>query len=273
MSATPASRPSPEGDGRPRLSVMLITLDSERLLDRVLASVDWADEIVVVDSGSTDATEQIVRRHTPHFQVRDWRGFGIQKQRALEMCTGDWVLSIDSDEVVSDRLRESILAAVRDPGPHVAVRMKLATCFAGVWFGDRGWRADRKLRLFRRDRGRVSTHIVHEGIEVDGSVGWLDGLLLHYSYRDIEHFAAKMNHYSSSMATRKLESGKRAGAVAAVARGIARFWRDWLFGGDILYGGAGLTRSALAGYYTFLTYAKLWERGRGGSDCLDEPRA
>jgi glycosyltransferase involved in cell wall biosynthesis len=268
---------SPSGDqsflSRPRLSVMLITLDSERLLERVLESVRWADEIVIVDSGSTDRTAEIARRYTEHFQVRDWRGFGIQKQRALDLCTGEWVLSIDSDEVVSPELRASVERAIRAPGAHVAFRMKLATCFGGVWFGSRGWRADRKLRLFRRDLGRFSTHIVHEGVEIDGSVGWLEGLLLHYSYRDIEHFASKMNHYSSSMATRKLQSGARVGAVGAVLRGIARFWRDWLFGGDFLYGGAGLTRSALSGYYTFLTYAKLWEQARGGSDCLDETAA
>lgn len=273
MSSISSDNPAPNPSDGPRLSVMLITLDSERLLDRVLESVRWADEIVVVDSGSTDATEDIVRRFTPHFHVRDWRGFGVQKQRALDLCTGDWVLSIDSDEVVSPALRRSIERAIREPGRNVAFRMKLATCFAGVWFGSRGWRADRKLRLFRRDRGGFSTHIVHEGVEVTGSVGWLDGLLLHYSYSDIEHFAAKMNHYSSSMATRKLEAGGRVSALSAVSRGVARFWRDWLFGGDFLYGGAGLTRSALAGYYTFLTYAKLWERGRGGSDCMDEPQA
>jgi glycosyltransferase involved in cell wall biosynthesis len=261
-----------EPSGEPRLSVMLITLDSERLLERVLESVSWADEIVVVDSGSSDRTEEIVRRFTPHFHVRDWRGFGVQKQRALDLCTGDWVLNIDSDEVVTPELRASIERAIRTPGDRVAFRMKLATCFAGRWFGSRGWRADRKLRLFRRDLGSFSTHIVHEGVEIEGEVGWVDGLLLHFSYRDIEHYVAKMNHYSSSMATRKLESGSRVGAMGAVARGIARFWRDWIFGGDFLYGGAGLARSALAGYYTFLTYAKLWERRRGGSSCLDEPR-
>ncbi len=267
---TGAAAPEP---ARPRLSVMLITLDSQRLLERVLESVRWADEIVVVDSGSSDRTEEIVRSFTPHFQVRDWRGFGVQKQRALELCTGEWVLNIDSDEVVSPELRASIEQAIRAPAGKVAFRMKLATCFAGTWFGAKGWRADRKLRLFRRDLGRFSDHIVHEGVEIDGPVGWVDGLLLHFSYRDIEHYVAKMNHYSSSMATRKLEARGGTGAFGAVLRGVARFWRDWLFGGDFLYGGAGLTRSALAGYYTFLTYAKLWERGRGGSDCLDDPRA
>jgi len=257
---------------RPIISVMIITFNSERLLERVLASVAWAEEIVIVDGGSSDRTEEIARRFTDRFQIREFRGFGLQKQSALDLCTGEWVLSIDSDEVVSETLRRSIERAVADPGDAVAFRMKLATCFAGVWFGDRGWRADRKLRLFRRDRGRFSTHIVHEGVEIDGRVGWVDGLLLHYSYSDIEHFATKMNHYSSSMAIRKMEAGGRAGATTAVIRGLLRFWRDWLFGGDFLYGGAGLTRSALAGYYTFLTYAKLWERVRGSSDCLDDPR-
>jgi glycosyltransferase involved in cell wall biosynthesis len=257
---------------RLKVSVMMITFNSERLLERVLASVAWADEIVIVDGGSSDRTEEIARRFTDRFEVREFRGFGLQKQSALDLCTGDWVLSVDSDEVVSETLRRSIERAVAAPGDKVAFRMKLSTCFAGAWFGARGWRADRKLRLFRRDRGRFSTHIVHEGVETEGPVGWVEGLLLHYSYSDIEHYATKMNHYSSSMATRKIGSGSRSGATMAVMRGVLRFWRDWLFGGDFLYGGAGLTRSALAGYYTFLTYAKLWEKGRGGSDCMEDPR-
>jgi glycosyltransferase involved in cell wall biosynthesis len=179
MSATPASRPSPEGDGRPRLSVMLITLDSERLLDRVLASVDWADEIVVVDSGSTDATEQIVRRHTPHFQVRDWRGFGIQKQRALEMCTGDWVLSLDSDEVVSPALRASI-AVGRSPRRAVtpAFRMKLATHASRVsWFGDpRLARRPQAPPLQARSRALLARTSSTRAWSSTGQVGWVDGL-------------------------------------------------------------------------------------------------
>jgi glycosyltransferase involved in cell wall biosynthesis len=257
--------------GGHRLSVMLITYNSERLLERVLESVRWADEIIVVDSGSQDRTEEITRRFTDQFHPRDWEGFGIQKQRALELCTGEWVLSIDSDEVVSPELRASIEQAIQAPGDHAGFQMKLATCFAGVWFGSRGWRADRKLRLFRREGSRFSTHIVHEGVELTGRIGKLQGLLLHHSYRDIEHLVSKSNHYSSGMAIRKREAGKRSTPAGAMLRGLGRFWRDWLLGGDFLYGGAGLTRSALAGYYTFLTYSKLWERELSSSDCQDEP--
>jgi glycosyltransferase involved in cell wall biosynthesis len=255
----------------PRLSVVLITRDAERLLERVLESVAWAHEIVVVDSGSTDRTEEIVRRFTPHFHRREWRGFGEHKQAALDLATGDWVLSIDSDEVVTPELAASIRRAIAEPGGHAGYRMKLATCFAGVWFGSRGWRADRKLRLFRRDRGRFSQHIVHEGVELEGSVGRLDGLLLHYSYRDIAHYAEKMNLYSDGMSTRRFVAGRRASAPLAVLRGVARFLRDYFFGGDFLYGGAGLVRSTLAGYYSFLTYSKVWERGRSGTDCGAPP--
>jgi glycosyltransferase involved in cell wall biosynthesis len=255
----------------PRLSVILITRDAERLLERVLESVAWADEIVLVDSGSTDRTEEIARRFTPHFHVREWRGFGLHKQAALDLATGDWVLSIDSDEVVTPELAASIRRAIAAPGDHIGYRMKLATCFEGVWFGSRGWRADRKLRLFRRDRGRFSQHIVHEGVELKGRTGRLDGLLLHYSYRDIAHYAEKMNFYSDGMATRRFEAGRRTSAPVALLRGVARFLRDYLFGGDFLYGGAGLVRSTLAGYYTFLTYTKLWERSRQNIDCSAPP--
>ncbi|MEX2571869.1 MAG: glycosyltransferase family 2 protein [Gemmatimonadota bacterium] len=250
------------GPPRPRLSVLIITLNEERMLERVLRSVQWADEIVVVDSGSTDRTPEIARRYTEHFHVRPYEGHGLQRARTLELSRGEWLLYVDADEVVTESLRDSILSAVADPAEAVAFRMQLHTWFFGRWIGRRGWRKEWKVRLFHREHGRFDPRPIHEGVLVDGRVDTLKGALLHYPYRDIGHLAEKANRYSTAMADARAASGRGSSAAMAVLRGAGRFIRDYLFGGDFLYGAPGLIRSTANGYYTFLKYAKLWERSR-----------
>jgi glycosyltransferase involved in cell wall biosynthesis len=245
--------------GRSRISVLLITLNEERLLDTVLRSVAWADEIIVLDSGSTDATAEIARRYTTGFHVNPYLGEGDQRRHSLDLSTGDWILYVDGDEVVSPRLRRSIEEAVANPGRNAGFRVQLHTRFLGRWFGTRGWRKEWKIRLFRRDAGHFSPVPVHSGAVVDGPIGTLRGPLLHFPYLDIGHLVTKLNRYSSGLARDMGERGRTTGPVGSVARGVARFLRDFILGGDFLYGGAGLVRSALNGYYAFLKYAKLWE--------------
>jgi cellulose synthase/poly-beta-1,6-N-acetylglucosamine synthase-like glycosyltransferase len=246
----------------PGLSVLIITLNEERLLERVLESVRWADEIVIVDSGSTDRTEEIARRFTNRFHVRAYVGEGEQRRRSLELSTGEWVLYIDGDEIVSPQLAASIRRAVATPGPIAGFRVRLHTWFLGRWFGSRGWRREWKVRLFRRDRGHFSPVEVHSGSVVDGPIGTLQGALLHVPYRDLAHMVEKMNSYSTRMAAELWQKGRRSSPGAALVRGLSRFLRDYVAGGDFLYGRAGLVRATVIGYYTFLKYAKLWEAGR-----------
>ncbi len=246
----------------PRVSVILITHDEERNLGRALRSVEWADEVVVVDSGSTDRTEEIAREHGARFLHRDWEGFGAQKQRALEQATGDWVLSLDADEEVGPGLRDSILEAARAPGDRVGFEVRMVTRFAGGWLWHRGWRRETHLRLFRRDRGRFPPRSLHEGVEVDGPVGRLDGYLFHYSWTDIAHQVDKMNRYTSLSAGERHERGKRAGALTPFLRGVAWFLKDYLARGGFLHGRAGLVHAGLFGIYSFVRFAKLWEMDR-----------
>jgi glycosyltransferase involved in cell wall biosynthesis len=215
----------------PRLSVLMITYNAERLLRAVLESVQWADEIIIVDSGSTDRTETIARDYTDRFHHRPYAGHGLQRQRSLELATGDWVLYVDADEVVTPELRRSIEAAIRDPGAAAGFRVQLHTWFLGRWFGRRGWRKEWKLRLFRRDRGWFDDAPIHEGAVVDGPIRSLAGVLLHYPYRDLDHFAEKMNAYSSGIARSHFDGGHRASAPGAVIRSFANFFRDYIFGG------------------------------------------
>jgi glycosyltransferase involved in cell wall biosynthesis len=265
----PSASPSPEstqGTSRPRLSVLIITLDAARMLDEVLQSVSFADEIVIVDSGSSDTTEEIARRYTDNFHVQPYAGHGRQRQRSLELASGDWVLYVDADEVVTPELRDSIQAAVATPGAHAGFRMQLHTWFMHEWVGNRGWRREWKTRLFRRDSGTFTAARIHEGAVVEGPIGTLKGALLHYPYRDLEHFAEKMNSYSSGVTWALAERGRRSSALGAVLRGGLRFFRDYVVGGEFLYGGRGLIRSALLGYYVFLKYAKLYEGNAAGGD-------
>jgi glycosyltransferase involved in cell wall biosynthesis len=244
---------------RPRLSVILITLDEEARLGAALESVAWADEIVIVDSGSTDGTESIARRYGARFEVRDWPGYGAQKQRALELATGAWVLSLDADEAVTPALRRSIEAALADPAAAVGYTVERHSRYLGHWFGRSGWRRDRVLRLFRRERARFDGAPIHEHVVVEGPVGRLDGALLHYTYHDIAHHIAKMNGYTTALARRRYERGERSGAVRPLLKAAGNFLAAYIFKGGFLDGRAGLLSAGLGGVYSFLTYAKLWE--------------
>lgn len=248
-----------EPEPRPSLSVVVLTLNEEERIGRTLESVRWADEIVVVDSGSTDRTEAIAHRYTDRFYVMPWEGEGRQRQRALELATGDWVLTLDADEVVSPELRRSIERALRDPGSALGFKIEYRTWFLGEWFGGRGWRRDRKLRLFRRDRARYDAVAVHSRVAVDGPPDRLSGPLLHYHYRGLEQQVQKINRYTSWSAQQAYEQGKRCGAFTPIVRLGTYFGKSYLLHGGFLYGRAGLVDAVLEGVYGFLKYAKLWE--------------
>ncbi|MEX2529272.1 MAG: glycosyltransferase family 2 protein [Gemmatimonadota bacterium] len=251
---------------RATLSVIMITLDEEKGVGRVLESVAWADQIVVVDSGSTDGTEEIVRRYTDHFHVAEWEGFGIQKQRALDRATGDWVLAIDADEEVSPELRRSIervLAGGGDPPGAAGYRVRMATWMHGAWLGTRGWYAEWKLRLFRREGARFVDRLVHEHVKLDGPVGRLDGPLLHLHDRGLSHELVRIDRYST-LGARDLYARGRGGGLrdSPFLRGGIHFLQRYFVHNGFLYGRAGLMEAALRGIYGFLKYAKLQELRR-----------
>lgn len=254
------------GGDRPRISAALITLDAERTLGRSLESVSWADEIVVVDSGSTDATERIARAHGARFLPRDWPGYGRQKQRAVEATRCEWILSIDADEVVSPELAASIRRAIRAPEGRVAFRVPCHTRFMGAWLGGRGWWTDWKLRLFRAGRGRFNDARIHEGVTVDGPVGFLSGPLYHDPWRDVEHRLRKENRYSSLSAERDHRHGRRAGPLRPFARGLGWFLKEYVVRGGFLHGEAGFLHAGLTGVYAFHRWVKVLER-----DVAEEP--
>lgn len=245
---------------RPTISVIIITFNEADRLERALDSVRWADEIVVLDSGSTDGTPDVARRYAERVVVGDWHGFGPQKQRALELATGEWVLSLDADEEVEPALARSIEAKLNDAGSSVGFELEFRTFYLGRPIGARAWRRERHLRLFRKDRARFGPSVVHERVVVDGPVGRIEsGVIRHYTYRDLSHQIEKMNCYSTLAARQLAEEGRRSGPLKPFFLAAARFLHHYILRGGVLDGRVGLIRSAFGAMDAFLKYAKLWE--------------
>jgi glycosyltransferase involved in cell wall biosynthesis len=240
------------------LSVVLITRNEAARLRPCLESVAFAGEIVVVDSGSTDNTVDIARSFGAKVtQTTDWPGFGPQKNRALDLATGDWILSIDADERVTPQLRQSIEAAVREPR-FDAYAVSRRSSFCGQYMNHSGWYPDRVVRLARRGTARFSDALVHEKLEARGAVGLLIGELLHESYADLESVLEKANRYSSAGALSLHRKGVRGSLGKALGHGLWAFLRTYLFKSGFRDGRLGLMLALANAQETYYRYAKLW---------------
>ncbi|HUO44189.1 MAG TPA: glycosyltransferase family 2 protein [Burkholderiales bacterium] len=242
-----------------KLSVVIITRDEAPVIARCLESVAWADEIIVLDSGSTDATVEIARSHGAKVAIAgDWPGYGAQKNRALELATGEWVLALDADEWVNDELHAEIKAALEAPGTHAAFRMPRRSSYCGHWMRHSGWWPDYVTRLFRRKTARFSPDLVHEKLLVDGAVGTLGAPLLHEAIRSLEQALDKMNAYSSAGAAMLAARGRRASLATAVGHGLWTFVRTYFLRLGFLDGRAGFmlaVSNAEGAYYRYLKLA------------------
>lgn len=248
------------------LSVILIVKNEAAVIRRCLESVAWADEIIVLDSGSTDATVKICRDCKARVEVTaDWPGFGRQKNRALDLATGDWVLSIDADEWVTEGLRGEIQAAMAMPGAQDAFRMPRLSSYCGRFMRHSGWWPGYVTRLFRRGRARFSDKLVHEKVIVQGAVGTLRTPLMHESYRDLEQVLSKVNTYSSAGAAMARQQGRRASLSGAVLRGLWSFFHTYFLRAGFLDGREGFMLAisdAEVKYYRTVKIMLLAEKGR-----------
>jgi len=249
-----------------KLSVVVITKDEEAAIGRCLDSVRWADEIVVLDSGSTDRTVEIAREHGARVEVSaDWPGFGPQKNRALALAGGEWVLSLDADEWVPEDLAAEIRAAIAAPDGHVGFELPRSSSFCGREMRHSGWWPDHILRLFRRDAARFSEDIVHERVLLDGRVGRLTRPLRHESFVSLHEVVDKMNRYSTAGAQMRVMRGKGGSVGAAVARGLWAFVRTYVLRAGFLDGREGFVLAVANAEGTYYRYLKAWlaRRGRG----------
>jgi glycosyltransferase involved in cell wall biosynthesis len=239
------------------LSVIIITKNEAADIGACLESVAWADEIVVVDGGSTDDTVAICRGLGAQVHVcADWPGFGPQKNRALGYATRDWVLSLDADERVTPELRQQIECAIAE-GKYAGYYLPRLSQFCGKFIHHSGWRPDYVLRLFRRGAARFSDDLVHEKVLLEGSTGKLSSSLLHYSYRTQGDVERKIAHYSASAAQQMYAAGRKAGWLDAPLRGGWAFLRTYVLRLGVLDGGAGLAIARMNARTTYLKYRRL----------------
>lgn len=257
---------------QPALSVILITRNEAENVAGCLASVGFADEWIVVDSGSTDATCEIARRSgATVVSTDDWPGFGAQKNRALALARGRWVLSIDADERVSPQLAQQIRAAVaadatghesaadgvRSDGKLAGYEFSRLSNFCGQWMRHGDWYPDRVLRLFRREAGRFSDDLVHERLIVAGAIGRLDGELLHDSMPTLEGALDKMNRYSSGRALDKIRAGQRGGLASALGHAVWAFVRCYILRRGLFDGRLGFVLALYVAEGTYYRYLKM----------------
>jgi len=241
-----------------RLSVTLITHNESRHIAACLKSVAFADEWVVVDSGSTDVTREIAESLGARVvKTDDWPGFGVQKNRALDLAQGRWVLSIDADERVSEALAERIQAVIRSEEAADGYELSRISRFCGQWMRHGDWNPDRVLRLFRREAGRFTDDLVHERLNVQGRVQRLSGDLLHDTMPTLDDALAKMNRYSSGRALDKVKAGGRGGLGAAFGHGLWAFLRCYLLKRGFLDGRLGLVLAIYQAEGTYYRYLKM----------------
>jgi glycosyltransferase involved in cell wall biosynthesis len=241
------------------LSVIIITKNEARDLRACLESVAWADEIIVLDSGSTDDTLAIAREYSQHvYTAADWQGFGVQKNRALAYATGDWVLSLDADERVSDELRAEIEQAMRCDNALVFNMPRLSR-YCGRFIHHSGWSPDRVARLFKRGHAHFSNDLVHERLVFAEKATQLTSPLLHYTYHDLHEVIDKINHYSTLGAQNAYNQGKRGSLRKALTHGLWAFLRTYLLRMGFLDGEEGLMLAISNAEATYYRYLKLYE--------------
>ena len=240
------------------LSVVIITHNEERNIGRCLQSVvEIADEVIVVDSYSTDKTPQICQSFDISFHQETWRGYSDQKNYANSLATYNWIISIDADEAISEELEQSILKWKTLPEPPFASFNRL-TNYCGNWIKHSGWYPDTKIRIFDKTRAFWKGEI-HETLVFDKSiqVKKLSGDLHHYSYYTLDDHYRQVEHFTNILAKTQFEQGKRAGIITLYLSPVVKFLRDYVLKLGILDGGAGFTISRISAYATFRKYKKI----------------
>jgi glycosyltransferase involved in cell wall biosynthesis len=246
----------------PKLSVTIITKNEAAHIGAAIDSVAWADEIIVVDSESTDATVAIAGRYRVRVVSRAWPGYIAQKNYAASIAANDWILSLDADERVTAALAQEIKATLAGHPAPAAYRIPRVTWHLGRWIRTTDWFPDDHLRLYDRRLAEWTGRYVHEAVTVRGAVGRLRGELEHFPFNDIADHLETIDRYTTLAARQMYESGRRCGFLQLACHPPIAFMRNYLLRRGILDGAVGLVVSIMNSYYVFLKFAKLWELGR-----------
>lgn len=245
-----------------KLSVAIITHNEERIIERTLKAIsDIADEILIVDSFSTDGTKTICQQFPKvKFIEHSFEGFGPQKNFALSQCSGDWVLFLDADEIPDEKAKEEIrLIIAQDKPAYKVYSIKFNNIFLGKTLKHGGWGNVKRERFFLKSVARYSDDIVHELFLTEEPVGELKGHLNHYTYKDIFHHIEKSNTYTSMMAKKMYERGKKSSTFKIIFSPKFQFFKCYVLRGGFKDGLVGYYAAKTSEFYTFLKYKKLYE--------------
>jgi glycosyltransferase involved in cell wall biosynthesis len=240
----------------PKLSVIIIAKNEAHDIRDCLESIKWADEIVVLDSGSSDGTQAICREYTDKVFETDWPGFGPQKNRALQLATGDWVLSLDADERVTEDLHQEIINAI-DSTQYVGFEIPRKSIYCGKLIKYGAWHSKAHLRLVKNGHGKFNDVIVHESLVVTGKIGNLKSPIMHYTYKNLDEAIEKLNRYSSASALQRYREGKRGGLCSALLHSWWSFIYGYFLRLGFLDGKEGFMIAVSNAEYCYYRYLKL----------------
>jgi len=246
-------------DFRSGLSVVIITHNEEENIKDCLESVKWADEVIVVDSESDDATARICKSYAVNFYNEPWKGFPAQKNSAIAKATKKWILSLDADERVTPLLEKEIKELIQKDGSKDGYFIARKNYFLGRWVRYCGWYPDYNLRLFKNGKGLFRNREVHEGVDLDGSKGYLKHPMEHYTYRSISDYLQRLDLYSTLAARELLKEKKVYGIHHILFRPLFTFFSMFILRTGFLEGYYGFMLSVLYAFYTFSKYIKLRE--------------
>jgi glycosyltransferase involved in cell wall biosynthesis len=244
-----------------KLTVTVITRDEAANIAAALQSVSWADEIIVVDSHSTDDTVAIARGLATRVVSRDWPGYSGQKNYAAEIASNDWILSIDADERVPPELAQEIRQAIAG-GAADCYELPRRSSFCGRLMDHSGWSPDYVLRLFRRDKAYFSADLVHERVVCSGKPLRLDEPLMHDPVRRLEDALSRMDRYSTAGAEQLIAAGRRVSFASGISHGLWTFFRTYLLRAGFLDGREGFLLAVANAEGTYYRYMKAWLRSR-----------
>ena len=242
----------------PKISAIVITYNEEKNIERCLSSIAWVDEIVVVDSESTDDTKKIASEFTPRVFDIKWEGFGKAKDFAKDKASHQWILSVDADEVVTEDLKDEIQRITRSEDSLDGYYISRKSNFLGKWIKHGGWYPDYVLRLFKKDKAKFNHSMVHEKVWVEGKTGYLKNDLLHYTDPDFDHYLEKLNRYTSLGAEELFRKGKRAELFDVIFRPWAVFFKMYFVRKGFLDGLSGFILAVSSAFHVFSKYVKLW---------------
>lgn len=241
----------------PSLSIVIVAKNEAANIAECVRSARFADEVIVLDSGSTDGTAELARAEGAQVLVTDWPGYGPQNNRGIDQANGDWFFSLDADERITPALAAEIRAAIEDAQVD-GFRVPRVSMYCGRFMQHGGWRPDYTRRLARRGKGRFTEHFLHANLQVQGPVGTLREPIVHYSFRTMEAVLEKLNRYSTASARDMTTAGRKGSLGRAVAHGLWAFFRTYVLRLGFLDGRWGFMLAVSNAEGTYYRYIKLW---------------